>query len=367
MAYFSHSSAAGLRASSTPAADSLPIIDISGLRGGHAAKRARVAEEIGRAAHHVGMFYVRGHGIERDLIERVYTQARAFFALPEQVKLESHIARSRNHRGYVPFSEKGDYADEQGERLYEAFDSGLELSATHPAALASPLAGPNVWPLMVGFKNTVTEYYNAIAELGQLMCRAFEHTLGVKRGYFDAFMRAPASQLRLLHYVENDAPPRDEQMQMGAHTDYECFTLLHQGGPGLQSMSVDKQWVDVPPIDDTFVVNIGDMLEVWSNGYFVSNPHRVLNTGKERFSMPFFVAADYDAVIEPVPTAQRAFTARRYAPVVAGEHLINQLMRDFPYLRNRPDLRDFSPSPRQAFVNPFEHAKLGDAAISRAA
>ena len=362
MAYVAPGWAGGPVVCSASRGGGVPVIEIAALGSADRAARGRVADQIGRAASEIGMFYVRGHGIDPDLFARVHAHAAAFFALPEEVKLAYHIARSANHRGYVPFSEKGDYDDEPGERLYEAFDSALELPAYHAAARASRLMGPNVWPALPGFRRTVTEYYRAVALVGRRMCRAFEIYLGLDDGYFDRYMRTPTSQLRLLHYVENDAPSREEQMTMGAHTDYESFTLLHQWAPGLQSMTVDGRWVDVPPIPGTLVVNIGDLMEVWTNGLFVSNPHRVLNSGRERFSMPFFVAADHDAVVEPVASTVTADRPAAYGPLVAGEHLLAQLERDFPYLRSRgapgEPIERRAEGAARPYINPFEASKL---------
>lgn len=369
MAYVSPRWASGPRVRRTETAKGLPVIDVGALFSESRRAHLEVAERIGRAARTVGMFYISGHGIDASLQDRVVAQAARFFALPEDAKLAYHIARSENHRGYVPFSEKGDYADEGGDRLYEAFDSALELPADDPAARASPLMGPNVWPAgLPGFRDAVTEYYRSVSGVAQAVTRAFELYLGVEDGYFSRFMRTPASQLRVLHYVENEAPSYEEQQSMGAHTDYECFTLLHQTAPGLQSMTVDREWVDVPPIEGTLVVNIGDMMEVWSNGIFVSNPHRVLNTGRERYSMPFFQAADPDAVIEPVPTAVSRARPSAYEPVVAGEHLLTQLLRDFPYLRTRGDIVPCRTTDGAAYVNPFEQSKMAAAsALGQAA
>ena len=335
------------------------VIDIGGLRCGNSAARRSVAREIGIAARDPGVFYVHGHAVDENLVRRVYAQAKVFFDQPEAAKLRCHIAHSHNHRGYVPFSERGEYEDEQGERHYEAFDLGLDLPTNHPAARKLPLTGPNAWPSLHGFREVIAEYYQAVTEVGRSLCRAFEISLDLEEGYFDRFMRTPTSQLRLLHYVENEAAALAGPKHMGAHTDYECFTILHQTKPGLQTWTADGQWENVPPIPGTFVINIGDMMEVWTNGEFPSNPHRVHNTGDERFSLPFFVVADYDAVIQPVPTMISANRPPAYAPVVAGEHLLRQLFRDFPYLRNRADLGLIPDSLEDNFINTFERSKLG--------
>ena len=136
---------------------------------------------------------------------------------------------------------------------------------------------------------------------------------------------------------------------MGAHTDYECLTLLHTRNEGLQVMTQDDTWIDVPADPKVLVVNIGDMLEAWTGGLLRSTPHRVLNLRPERFSMPYFVAANHDAVIAPFPQLVRPGHAAQYEPFTAGAHLERMLVRDFPYLRNMDPRRAAAPT-----KNPFE-------------
>jgi isopenicillin N synthase-like dioxygenase len=337
--------------------NALPIVDLAPLLHGSPGERARVAEEIGTAAREFGFLYIRNHGIDQRLIDRSYAQAGAFFGLEEEIKLQSDIARSSNHRGYVPVTERGLYTDELGERHYEAFDSALELPSSDPAARAHYLLGPNVWPKVPGFRATITAYYRAAAALGRELCRAFELYLQLPAGYFDPFMTRPTSQLRLLHYIENLAPMTPDDMNMGAHTDYECFTILHQTAPGLQVLGRDGRWIEAPPVEGTFVMNIGDMLEIWTNGIFRSNVHRVVNNGRERFSMPFFMAANYDAVIRPVDSPLVRRGPSRYLPTVAGHHLMGQLLRDFGYLRARYDAGVLDLGFDVPDGNPFESTK----------
>lgn len=324
----------------------LPLVNVSDLHGADPEKWKRVADEIGQAAREIGFFRICDHGISPELIEATYRAGRTFFALPDVQKRHYYIARSSNHRGYVPFTEKGDYPDEVN-RNYEAFDLGLDLPADDPDYLdGNRLLGPNVWPEVAGFKETVGTYYKRIALLGRLMCTALELHLGLPPGAITGQMTRPISQLRLLHYVRQPGMSDAASVNMGAHTDYECLTLLHTRNAGLQVMTRDDVWIDVPVNPATFVVNIGDMLEAWSNGLFRSTPHRVLNLSPERFSLPYFVAANHDTVIAPFPQLVSAERPARYAPFRAGEHLERMLIRDFPYLRTVPGT---------SVENPFEH------------
>lgn len=312
--------------------ESLPLIDVSGIRTGDRNRLNEIADEIGQAAREIGFFRIIGHGIDLALVERTYQMAERFFALPDPIKRRYYIGLSTNHRGYVPFTEKGDYPDEVN-RSYEAFDLGVDLPHDDPDYLAGNLLlGPNVWPGVAGFKWTVSAYYEQISALGRMISAAIELHLGLPPGAMTDQMTKPISQLRLLHYVRQNDGIDTKSVNMGAHTDYECLTLLHTRNAGLQVMTAEDNWIDVPVDRRVYVVNIGDMLEAWTNGQLRSTPHRVLNLLPERFSMPYFVAANHDTMIRPFPELVGQGRPN-YEPFTAGAHLERMLVRDFPYLR----------------------------------
>ncbi len=334
----------------------LPLIDIGPLKSGREADRKIVADNMGTAAREIGFFYVVNHGIDAALIESAYQAAQDFFALPDEVKRGYYIGDSLNHRGYVPFTEKGDYADEVN-RNYEAFDLALDLPYDDPDYLAGNLLlGPNVWPELRGFRETIGTYYQAVSAVGLRICAALELHLELPKGELTRQMTKPISQLRLLHYVRDRATMNKQSVNMGAHTDYECLTLLHQRQKGLQVMTREDTWLDVPVIPEAYIINIGDMMEAWTNGIFRSTPHRVLNLSPERFSMPYFVAANYDTVIKPFASLLSTNNPPMYDGFKAGLHLERMLLRDFPYLRERRGDRIWSATADEQgpVQNPFE-------------
>lgn len=339
-----------------PFSDELPLIDVSALRSGTSVDVMRLANQLGLAARDIGFFRIRNHGISLDLINETYRVAERFFAQSDAEKQRYYIGRSLNHRGYVPFTEKGDYVDEV-HRNYEAFDLGLDLPASDPDYRAGNLVlGPNVWPDLAGFKVTVSRYYSEVAQLGRMICAALEMFLKLPKGAITGQMTKPVSQLRLLHYVRPELTKDHSSVNMGAHTDYECLTLLHTRNEGLQVMTQADHWVDVPVDHGAYVVNIGDMLEAWTNGILRSTPHRVVNRSRERFSMPYFVAANHDTVIKPFPQLIGDNRPAQYEPFQAGTHLERMLLRDFPYLRQRQRLTaSGAPGKGSAsYSNPFE-------------
>ena len=342
-----------------PGVRELTLISVKDLRSGDRSKFKKTADAIGRAAREIGFFRICDHGIAPEMFEATYIAAERFFAQPLPVKLHYYIGNSPNHRGYVPFAEKGDYPDEVN-RSYEAFDLGLDLPKNDPDFLAgNRILGPNVWPELAGFQDTISRYYAQVSALGRLVCTALEMHLGLPAGAMTDQMSKPISQLRLLHYVRKSDATDRQSVNMGAHTDYECLTLLHTRNQGLQVMTQDDRWIDVPVDPRVLVVNIGDMLEAWSNGLLRSTPHRVLNLSPERFSLPYFVATNHDTLIEPFAELLTSSQEPKYEPFLAGAHLERMLVRDFPYLR-KPRTGAVPPPANGSagMQNPFEHRLL---------
>ena len=310
---------------------SVPIVDISGLNSPEPAERERVAGEIGSAAREVGFFYVSGAGVDDALFERMLAATRQFFALPLEEKMRSYIGLSTCHRGYVPVGEEG--VETGTPDLKEAFDTALDLPADDPDHLAgNPMLGPNVWPDLPGFAETVTEYYHAVLDVGHRLLSAFAVALKEAPDTFSRHATKTPSQLRLVHYPYN--PEAQDGQGIGAHTDYECFTLLKPTAPGLEVLNGAGEWIDVPPVPGTFVVNIGDMLELWTNGAYVATSHRVRKVPEERYSFPLFFNVDYHTEVKPLP--QFASRDGKERPTLrAGEHLFAQTAQTFGYLRNR--------------------------------
>jgi isopenicillin N synthase-like dioxygenase len=316
----------------------LPIVDISGLYDDALDQRMATAAQLDRAAREAGFFYVTGHRVTRAMQAALIAQAKAFFAAPVDWKMRYYIDQSIGasiaHRGYVPEGEEV-FAGGKRDRK-EAFDTGRDLPADDPDVLAgTPMLGPNIWPEQPGFRTAVDDYYAAAFALGKTLFRGFSLALGLPEAHFEPWLTKPPSQLRLIHYPF-DASAEDRP-GIGAHTDYECFTILMPTAPGLEVMNGKGAWIDAPPIDNAFVVNIGDMLEVWTGGTYVATSHRVRKVAEERYSFPLFFACDYPTVVAPLKPFATPEAVQRYAPVAAGDHLFAQTAQSFTYLKQRLD------------------------------
>ncbi|MGE2731276.1 isopenicillin N synthase family dioxygenase [Mycolicibacterium vaccae] len=317
----------------TPSRDftDVPVLDVAGLRDGSGPRFDAAVAALGDAARNVGFAQIVGHGIDPALFENLLAHTRAFFALPDEDKHRVHIGKSSNHRGYVPPGEE--VFSEGTTDTKEAFDVSIDLPADDPRYLAGhPLLGPNQWPDLPGFRDAVMAWYDAVFALSRTLLRAFAVALGEPADRFDRHVTTPPSQLRLIHYPYD--PDAADRPGIGAHTDYECFTLLRPTAPGLEVLNAAGDWIDVPLIADAFVLNIGDLLEIWTNGEFVATTHRVRKVSAERYSFPLFVNVDHDTEVAPLP----AFVGNGNAPkppVIAGEHLFAQTAQSFRYLKQR--------------------------------
>ncbi|HBZ8272997.1 isopenicillin N synthase family dioxygenase [Klebsiella pneumoniae] len=337
----------------------LPTIDIRDLAGDDLARRQAVADAIGRAAREVGFFYITGHGIDPALIAGVREAAKQIFALPMEEKMNYYIGHSKSHKGYVP----------EGEEIYgsgkpdhkEAFDIGFQAADDHPLVLAgTPPIGANEWPDLPDFRARVLAYYDAVFALGHRLFDAFALALGLPEGYFKPMVTCPPAKLRLIHY------PFDASVEdvpgIGAHTDYECFTLLLADQPGLEVLNEESVWIDAPPVknaagEEAFVINIGDMLEVLSAGTFVATAHRVRKVPQERYSFPLFFACDYHTLIRPLPTFLAAGEAGEYQELSIGEHMWSQALQTYRYLREKVNRGELQLPERARGTNTFGHLK----------
>lgn len=307
----------------------LPLVDISLLFSVNIEDRKMAAAALGKAAREAGFLYIVGHGISTQLIENLKALTALYFAQPLAEKMQDYIGHSANHSGYVPEGEE-QYLNAMPD-LKEAYDVGFDLQ--DPTKFR-PMLGPDRWSNFPGFKEHVKAYYDAVFALSNMLFRGFALALDLPEDSFTKLITAPPSQLRLVHYPFSPHAPEDRP-GIGAHTDYECFTILLATADGLEVQNGAGEWIDAPMVDGAFVINIGDMMEVLSNGYYVATMHRVRKVKQERYSFPLFCACDYDTVIEPVPALITSDNPSRYEPVICGEHLYAQTMQTFSYLKKR--------------------------------
>ena len=259
---------------------------------------------------------------------RLAQHANWFFDEPEERKRELDIASSTGHRGWVSPDQAGDY-DDEGPRRYEAFDLGRRPEADDRVDHA--LRGENRWPdgpSGAAMQADAEAMFSYLTELSEYIGDAICADLGVEPARLRSLRTEPVSQLRLIRYFDVEAPDEShDRAAMGAHTDYEFFTILFQDAPGTQVLDNDGNWIDVPHHAAATLL-VGDMLTVFSGGRYQSVLHRAGPTvDAGRISIPYFAGADYSALV-------RNAVDDSGETVCFGNHLLTQLRRDFPYLRD---------------------------------
>lgn len=310
----------------------LPIIDVRATLSSDVGETA-LAEAIGRAARGPGFFYLTGHPIAPALMADVFAKSAAFFALPEDDKAGLSITRSPHNRGYVALG--GETLDPgHPPDLKEAFNIGLDLSADDPRVIAGePFRGVNLWPDLPGWRETMLGYFDAVWSLGRRLHRAVAIDLGMEPAFFEDKLDQPMATLRLLHYPPQPALVAPGQRGAGEHTDYGNITLLMtESVGGLEVQNRDGTWLKAPPMAGAFICNIGDCLMRWSNDVYVSTPHRVVNSsGRERYSVAFFLDPNPDAIVACIPTCVTDDHPARYPPVSGADYLTERLNRTYAF------------------------------------
>lgn len=276
----------------------LPLIDLARFRQ---PDRDEFLADLRHAAHDVGFFYVVNHGVPAELTTGIMDVARRFFALSLEQRLAIENINSPQFRGYTRtgYEYTGGTPDWR-----EQIDIGPERDPIPPrpdAPTWERLVGPNQWPAgLPELKATTLAWQAEALRVSREVLRALAVALGQGEGYFDAWFDEDAStHVKIVRYPGGDHTDQG----VGAHKDYGYLALLQQDDVGgLQVQAQDGTWIDATPIPGSFVFNIGEMLEIATQGYLTATRHRVVSppAGVERFSVPFFLGPRLDAVVEPL-------------------------------------------------------------------
>src|SRR5258706_8943218 len=313
----------------------IPVADISGLAdlGSPAARSA--ATQLCAAYGSVGFPYIAGNGVPAATIDAAFAASAEFHA--SSLAQKQSIAINQFPRGYIGMATStivtSSVARVTKPNLSESLMLMHEIARDDPD-FGKEVHGPNQWPdWLPGFRPTIEAYIAALEAVTRRLLGAFTLGLALPAGWFDPMFAKPVTFLRLLHYPPHPADAVDNQFGSAPHTDYGCMTLLAQHGvEGLGVRRRDGDWVDAPPVRDTFLLNLGDIMPRWSNDRFVSTPHRVLNrSGRERFSIAYFFDPGMDAMIDCLPTCRSAEAPPRYPPVRYGAYLMERLDKNYAY------------------------------------
>lgn len=317
------------------AADHIPVIGLSAA--GTPAGKLLVAEAIGTACQTSGFFTIVGHGVGQTLIDRMYAASRGFFELPAEEKAK--VALTPGTHGFL--ANAGSASKSLGKDappdLNEVFITCVrgDDRAGQRAPLgdqAAPWAAANRWPTAPPeFRQVWQEYTAALESLATRLVRLFALALGFGEHFFDNKIDNDMSTLVANYYYPVTEPPLPGQLRKSPHTDWGTLTILYQDeAGGLEIEQKGYGWHQVPYVQGSFVVNIGDLMAFWTGGRWMSTMHRVCNpvaghTGS-RISIPFFHMPNHDALIEPLFPFSDAHAKERFTLVTTpGQWYMDRL------------------------------------------
>jgi isopenicillin N synthase-like dioxygenase len=299
----------------------VPRIDMSNF----SARKAEIADQLWNAATDIGFFQLVNHGIPQAQTDEAFEMTERFFALPQDTKATMPLLKGTN----AGWEYKSQVRPSTG-----TADNKESYQITLPRMQA-------LWPngdALPGFKAAMLAFERANWALGMKVLSCFALKLGFAPDFFtqahDPLSPEYQSTLRLLHYLPMTNAKAEDYTgwRAGAHTDFDCLTLLHQrtGQGGLQlcpgKESAELEWTDVEPLPGVITCNIGDMLMRWSDDKLLSTLHRVrMPTQDEylgpRYSMPFFCQANKDAMIQG--------PGRKYNAISAHDYLQQRIAANF--------------------------------------
>ncbi|MGP6085344.1 isopenicillin N synthase family dioxygenase [Antarctobacter jejuensis] len=286
-----------------------------------AARDPETLAELRRGAEEIGFLIVGNTAISAARMRFVLAAYRAFFDLPEAEKRRVDMAATGSNRGWgAPQSEQVD--PEANPDYKQVFDSGFE----DPESGLSVYA-PNLWPARPeGFREVIEAYYRDARAVALGLLRGIAEAIGEERGFFDDKFARPMALLRGNYYPPRPDWAGDKDFGIAAHTDYGCLTLLGSDGvAGLEVLLRDGSWLPVEARPGEFVINFGEMLELWTGGRVKATLHRVKGTAEERISVPLFFNPDYMTNVAPIGSGQ---------VILAGEHLQKRFNETYVHLQN---------------------------------
>jgi len=298
----------------------IPRIDAARFLAGEMAEVAAVRA----AAADVGLMTIYNTPLSDGPVQDVLAAYAAFFALPEADKRAIDMAQTGANRGWgAPGSEQVD--PEANPDYKQVFDCGFELAGDDPLAGLACYA-PNLWPDQpTGFRTTVQAYYRAATAFSLELLAGLAGAIGEDAGYFaDKFTR-PMALLRGNYYPQRPAWAGARDFGIATHTDYGCLTLLATDGtPGLEVRKRGGGWSPVTAPVGEFVINFGEMLEMWTDRRVIATPHRVVGTDAARMSVPLFFNPNHDANVAPIGSGEF---------ILAGDHLQRRFDETYVHLQ----------------------------------
>jgi isopenicillin N synthase-like dioxygenase len=290
-----------------------------------------LAPELGAAFREIGFVALTGHGVSTATIDALYGAANGFFDLPMAEKQKVARPRLDQNRGHIAYGEEtlarlgGQQTPPDHKEIFSIGPFDLPETSYYTSPAAYPSFAPNLWPdHPVTLQPAMRAYWSAVTGLARRTLGIAALALGLPADYFTPITDRHISMLRLICYPPYAEPPEHGQLRAGIHTDLNMLTFVHANSDngGLEVQARDGSWIAPPATPDLFVVNVGDILMRWTNDLWVSTPHRVANPPagwrERRISIPFFFQANYDTIVECLPSCLPIGAAPKYPPVSIG-------------------------------------------------
>ena len=302
-----------------------PRFNLEHFENSLGAERKKLSTALDKMCSETGFLVIEGHGVPQKVIDNQWAIVSEFFSSSLEIKKEVKVPYKGYPYGWIGPDQEA-LAASKGEvtppDLKESFNGG---PLTIPKNIKDPAAyqfcyQPTLWPKIDGFREIWESYYSEMENLAKRIMSAFAEALDLEHHYFDDFINNPISALRALHYPATKNKIFEKQQRAGAHTDYGSLTILlpQANTSGLQIMKKNS-WIDVPAIKGCFVINIGDLMELWTAGRWVSTLHRVVAKPDQsaRKSLAYFHQPDWESVIKPIKSGSNE-------TVVSGPYLMNK-------------------------------------------
>ena len=314
----------------------IPAIDIAPFLSGDPAGKDAVARAFARACEETGFIVIRGHGIPDEVFQRTFERGFAFFDQPDEVKARWHPTGEAKQRGYHGMATRAlsatlgkDAPKDLRESVFLGPLDDHRAAYAHLPEAATAYA-PNLIPDQPpGTDAALTGIYRAFERLSADLLRIFAVALKMPEDHFAPLIDKHFSILSLHHYPALTEPPLPGQLRTGAHTDYGALTILAmtEARGGLEAQMADGRWLPVQAGPGELVINLGDMMQRWTNERWVSTMHRVVtpedlnDAMSRRISVGYFMHPNYDAKIECFPTCLAEGETPKHPPITAGGHI----------------------------------------------
>jgi isopenicillin N synthase-like dioxygenase len=312
----------------------LPVFNIGNFFQGTESEKINLGREIDSICKNTGFIALQNHGVPKQIIDNVWNDTQNFFYLPNKEKNKIKPPFEGYPYGYIGLGKEA-LAASKGvvtpTDLKESFNGGPLIKPkdlTNLDALSFCYAD-TIWPDKPdSFRTSWEAYYNEMEKLAARVMVVFTYALGIESDFFAKYIDNPISALRALNYPEQRIGAEENQLRAGAHSDYGSLTILlpQEGSTGLEILSPTNVWESVPTVPNTFIINIGDLMAMWTNDRWVSTLHRVVNSGSKtkRQSLAYFHQPNWSAEITCLSSCLGEDEEAKYPTTLSGPYLMEK-------------------------------------------